>query len=88
MFTEVADEALLQCNHDDMSVYIPPLKAVLTMGHYVSFSTNSGSSFVMEIIQNHHTHLTVCPYLHLYSEATQPHIDSPLMLPQWIDHPT
>ncbi len=65
-FTEVADESLLQCHYDDMPVYIPPLKAVLTMGHYVLVSTNSGNSFVVEIPRNHHTHLTVCPYLPLY----------------------
>jgi hypothetical protein len=41
-FTEVENDLLLQCNHDDMPVYVPPFKAVKTMGHYVLVSTNSG----------------------------------------------
>ena len=34
-FTAVDNDAILQCNHDDMPAYIAPLKAVLTVGHYV-----------------------------------------------------
>ena len=79
-FTEVENDLLLQCNHDDMPVYVPPLKAVITMGHYVLVSTNSGKSFVAEITQNLQTHLTVCPFLPLYAEDTKPYISSPLLL--------
>jgi len=63
MFTEIADEVLLQCNHDGLPAYIPPLKAVLTAGHYIFVSINSGKPFIAEIIRNNQTHLTVCPYL-------------------------
>jgi hypothetical protein len=51
-FTEVENDSLLQCNHDDMPVYIAPLKAVLTFGHYVFVVTKSGKSIVAEISQN------------------------------------
>jgi hypothetical protein len=88
LFTVVDNDALLQCNHDDMPVYIAPLKAVLTVGHYVFCSTISGKSFVAEIIRNHGTHLFVCPYLPLYSEDTKPYINNPLALPVAISHPT
>jgi len=88
MFTEIADEVLLQCNHDGLPTYIPPLKAVLTAGHYTFVSINSGKPFVAEIIQNNQTHLTVCPYLPLYADETKPHIQNPVLLPLPISHPS
>ncbi len=35
-----------------------------------------------------HTHLTVCPYLPLHSEATKPHINRPFWLLKLIIHST
>ncbi len=35
LFTEVENDSFLQRNYDDIPVYAPPLKAVLTVGHYV-----------------------------------------------------
>jgi hypothetical protein len=51
-FTEVDHDSLLQCNHDVMPVYIPPLKAVLTVGHYVVCSTISGKSLLLKFFTN------------------------------------
>jgi hypothetical protein len=72
MFTEIADELLLQCTHDGLPAYIPPLKAVLTAGHYI-FRFNK---------------FAVCPCLPLYVDETKPHSQNPVLLPLPISHPS
>jgi hypothetical protein len=41
IFNEVQDEALLQYNHTDAPIYIPSLKAAISVGHYVSVQSDS-----------------------------------------------
>jgi hypothetical protein len=81
IFNEVQDEALLQYNHTDAPVYIPSLKTAISVGHYVSVRSDSGNNFIAQIIRSNATHVTVCPFLPLYSESTQAHINNPLLLP-------
>lgn len=79
---EQGDEALLGCNYDGVPVYVPPLKATVTIGHFVVVSTISEISFVAHIIRNHQNHLTsVCRYLPLYSTDTKPYINNPKIRP-------
>jgi hypothetical protein len=59
-FNEVADEALLACHYDALPAYIAPLKAVLTAGHYILVSINSGNRFVAEILHVYQSQLSVC----------------------------
>lgn len=87
-FNEVADEALLACHYDALPAYIAPLKAVLTAGHYILVSINSGNRFVAEILQVYQSQLSVCLYLPLYADETKPYIHNPALLPLPISHPS
>jgi hypothetical protein len=70
IFNEVQDEALLQYNYMDAAVYIPSLKVAISVGHYVSVRSDLGNNFIAQIIRSNATHVTVCPFLLLYSEST------------------
>jgi hypothetical protein len=86
--TEVENDSLQQCNHDNLPVYFEPLKAVLALGHFVFVLKNFGKSFVAKIIKNHQTNSTVCPYLPVCAEDKKPYINSPLLLLSRLSHPS
>jgi hypothetical protein len=81
IFNELQNEALLQYNHKDAPICIQSLKVAISVDHHVSLQSDSGNNFIAQIIRSNATHVTVCPFLPLYSECTQVHINNPLFLP-------
>jgi len=86
--TLVDNEAYLHPRHDHDPVYIPTLRSVLMMGHFVKFNSTNPlgctETKVGQLLQQCHgdggNKVTVCLYLPLNEEETLQHIGFPTVL--------
>jgi hypothetical protein len=91
--TSILNEADLIPYHDDPPVYVPAIKALVTMGHFITVShlnaVDMTERVVGQIIRRSEScpnHVTICLYLPLFHDATLSHINSPVILPQPVCH--
>jgi hypothetical protein len=89
-FIDVENEAELNPQHDDHPVYIPFLKAALSIGHFVIINVkDTNEKLVGQLIRSNPDNpgrVVVCCYLPLFDEATLQHINNPVVLPRALSH--
>jgi hypothetical protein len=85
----VDNEADLLPQHDHDPVYVPALKAVLTMGHFIIFNVSNSVGTTERRVGQLLRHccsamdkVQICLYLPLYEEETLQYIGFPTVLPR------
>jgi len=91
--SSINNEANLIPHHEDNPIYIPSLKASVTMGHFVIFCCENDAGINERVVgqilrrdRGSGNNVLICIYLPLFKEDTLPHIASPLILPQPMSH--
>jgi hypothetical protein len=89
-FITVENEMGLNPRHDDHPVYIPFLKAALSIGHFVTINVDdTNEKLDGQLIRSNLDNpgrVVVCCYLPLFHEATLQHINNPVTLPRALSH--
>jgi hypothetical protein len=87
---EIDNEADLTPQHKDQPIYVPSLKMLLTVGHFITFNDpESSDQLVGQILKRsivNSSDVMVSIYLPLYDEQTHWHINTPPILPRRISH--
>jgi hypothetical protein len=85
-FIDVENEGVLNPNHNEMPVYVPCLKANISIGHFVIISVSPSKTVVGQILGRGHAEhaVNVCCFLPLYAMETMRHINNPPILPRKI----
>ena len=90
-FDDVSNVEELVPRHEQSSIYIPSLKASLSVGHFITFpfanEPNSSEKIVGQIIrkkENCQDEIIVCCFLPLYADSIRRHIICPTIFPQVI----
>jgi hypothetical protein len=91
--TSILNEADLIPHHDDSPVCVPAVKALVTMGRFITVSQLNAVDMTERVVgqiirqsESRPNHVTICLYLPLFHDATLPHINSPVILPQPVCH--
>ena len=82
-YIDVENEGVLNPNHNEMPVYVPCLKANISIGHFVIVSVSPSKTVVGQILGRGRAEhaVNVCCFLPLYAMETMRHINNPPILP-------